>query len=120
MLFLAVSFLKEGLYGVSSHLHFTIRFYFNIIGTVLFLSVIYIIKATAGISFWNDKMNMGSIANFHTFFNIVVTIFFIPFHKLLEKLAVITIRNTESDSETHQEKELSHLNTCLKNLYHNH
>lgn len=32
MLFLAVSFLKEGLYGVSSHLHFTIRFYFNIIG----------------------------------------------------------------------------------------
>ena len=76
-----------------------VHFYFNIIGTVLFLSVIYIIKATAGISFWNDKMNMGSIANFHTFFNIVVTIFFIPFHKLLEKLAVITIRNTESDSE---------------------
>ena len=76
-----------------------VHFYFNIIGTVLFLSVIYIIKATAGISFWNDKMNMGSIANFHTFFNIVVTIFFIPFHKLLEKLAVITIRNTESDGE---------------------
>ncbi len=76
-----------------------VHFYFNIIGTVLFLSVIYIIKATAGISFWNDKMNMGSIANFHTFFNIIVTMFFIPFHTLLEKLAVITIRNTESDGE---------------------
>ncbi len=69
-----------------------VHFYFNLIGTVLFLSVIYILKALGKISGWDDVMDMGSIANFHTFFNIVVTVFFIPFHKLLEKLAVLTIR----------------------------
>ncbi|MCI7803813.1 MAG: Na/Pi cotransporter family protein [Oscillospiraceae bacterium] len=77
-----------------------VHFYFNLIGTVLFLSVIYILKALGKISGWNDVMDMGSIANFHTFFNIVVTVFFIPFHKLLEKLAVLTIRMTpDSDDD---------------------
>lgn len=75
-----------------------VHFYFNLIGTLIFLSVIYILKALGKISFWDDVMDMGSIANFHTFFNIVVTVFFIPFHKLLEKLAVMTIRMTP-DSE---------------------
>lgn len=69
-----------------------VHFYFNLIGTLLFLSVIYILKALGKISGWDDVMDMGSIANFHTFFNIIVTVFFIPFHKLLEKLAVLTIR----------------------------
>lgn len=76
-----------------------VHFYFNLIGTVLFLSVIYILKAFGKISGWNDVMDMGSIANFHTFFNIVVTIFFIPFHKLLEKLAILTIRVTPDSEE---------------------
>lgn len=76
-----------------------VHFYFNLIGTLLFLSVIYILKALGKISGWNDVMDMGSIANFHTFFNIVVTVFFIPFHKLLEKLAVLTIRNTPDTEE---------------------
>lgn len=76
-----------------------VHFYFNLIGTLLFLTVIYILKALGKIPGWNDVMDMGSIANFHTIFNVVVTIFFIPFHKLLEKLALITIRNTADDDE---------------------
>ena len=77
----------------------TVHLYFNIIGTVLFLSVIYIIQYTVGLDFWDKTMNMGDIANFHTFFNIVVTVFFIPFHKLLEKLAIWTIKNTETSDD---------------------
>lgn len=77
-----------------------VHFYFNFIGTALFLAVIYILKALGKISGWNDTMDMGSIANFHTMFNIAVTIFFIPFHKLLERLALFTIRNTVEDDDT--------------------
>lgn len=73
-----------------------VHLYFNIIGTLLFLTIVYIIQYTIGLSFWDKTMNMGDIANFHTFFNIVVTLFFVPFHKILEKLAVMTIKNTES------------------------
>lgn len=76
-----------------------VHFYFNLIGTILFLIVIYVLKALGKISIWNNVMDMGSIANFHTLFNVVVTIFFIPFHKLLEKLAVLTIKNTISEDE---------------------
>ena len=39
------------------------------------------------------------LANFHTFFNVVVTLIFIPFHKLLEKLAVLTIRNSPEEDD---------------------
>lgn len=70
-----------------------VHLYFNVIGTVVFLAVVYTIKATVGFPFWEESINMGGIANFHTFFNIVVTICFLPFTKLLEKLACITIRD---------------------------
>jgi phosphate:Na+ symporter len=76
-----------------------VHLYFNIIGTLLFLSVVYLIQYTIGLDFWDKTMNMGDIANFHTFFNIVVTVFFIPFHKLLEKLAIWTIKNTASSDD---------------------
>ena len=76
-----------------------VHFYFNLIGTLIFLVFIYILKAAGMIDGWNNVMDMGSIANFHTFFNVVVTLIFIPFHKLLEKLAVLTIRNSPEEDD---------------------
>ncbi len=76
-----------------------VHLYFNLIGTVLFLTAVYILKAFDLIPMWNDTMDMGSIANFHTLFNVVVTIVFIPFHKLLEKLAVWTIRSKQTEDD---------------------
>ena len=72
-----------------------VHLYFNVIGTVAFLVVVYSIKAAVGFPFWDDPIDMGGIANFHTLFNIVVTVCFLPFTKLLEKLACVTIRDTE-------------------------
>lgn len=69
-----------------------VHLYFNVIGTVAFLVIVYTIKATVGFPFWDEPINMGGIANFHTFFNVVVTICFLPFTKFLEKLACLTIR----------------------------
>lgn len=70
-----------------------VHLYFNVIGTIAFLVVVYSIKAIAGFTFWDDPIDMGGIANFHTLFNVTVTVCFLPFTKLLEKLACITIRD---------------------------
>lgn len=76
-----------------------LHFYFNLIGTILFLTAIYTIQATVGWSFWNDEFTTGDIANFHTIFNLVVTAVFIPFAGLLEKLACITVRDKPGEDE---------------------
>lgn len=72
-----------------------VHLYFNVIGTVFFLILVYSIKAFVGFPFWDDPIDMGGIANFHTFFNVAVTICFLPFTKLLEKLACLTIRDSD-------------------------
>lgn len=78
-----------------------VHLYFNVIGTIAFLTVVYAIKAIFGFPSWDESIDMGGIANFHTFFNVCVTLCFLPFTKLLEKLACITIRD-KSSSEGEQ------------------
>lgn len=68
-----------------------VHLYFNVIGTLLFMVGIYGAQAVFRFSWWNDTMSMGDIANFHTLFNVVVTVLFIPFTKLLARLAEMTI-----------------------------
>ena len=70
-----------------------VHLYFNVIGTVLFLVFFYTFKALVGFKFWDDPIDMGGIANFHTLFNIVVTLVLLPFAGLIEKLACATIRD---------------------------
>ena len=76
-----------------------VHVYFNIIGTVIFMAAIYGVKAAVGFSWWNDTMNMGNIANFHTLFNVVVTLLFLPFTKLLAKLAEMTIPDKPGEKQ---------------------
>lgn len=68
-----------------------IHFYFNMIGSIVFLIGIYSLEYTIGFSFWNDAIDKAGIANFHTLFNVIVTILFLPFTKLLVFLAEHTI-----------------------------
>ncbi len=76
-----------------------VHLYFNLIGTILFLLGIYSYQHFIGFAFWNDIVNMGSIANFHMIFNVTSTLILFPFMGLIEKLTIITIR----DKETHDE-----------------
>ncbi|ADU20998.1 Na/Pi cotransporter family protein [Ruminococcus albus] len=76
-----------------------LHFYFNSIGTILFLIVIYAVQFTVGWSFWNEGFDDGDIANFHTLFNVIVTAIFIPFAGVLEKLACITVRDKPGEEE---------------------
>lgn len=68
-----------------------IHFYFNMIGSIVFLVVIYAIEFTVGFGFWETSIDKGGIANFHTFFNVVATLLFLPFSKVLVILAEKTI-----------------------------
>ena len=70
---------------------------FNIIGTLIFLFAVYAFQYTIGFSFWNNPINSNDIANFHSIFNVAVTIMLIPFAGFLEKLAVRFIRGDEAD-----------------------
>ncbi len=74
--------------------------YFNVIGTTIFLVVIYGGKAIIGeVAFWDDVIDRSGIANFHTAFNIIVTVLFLPFTKLLARLATFTVKEAEKDEK---------------------
>ncbi len=73
-----------------------VHLYFNLIGTVIFLIGIYSLQYLIlpdGFAFWNTAIDKGGIANFHTFFNVVVTAICLPFSGLLAKLAEKTVRD---------------------------
>lgn len=76
-----------------------VHLYFNIIGTVLFLTATYVFVAIAQPVWWTEPITMGGIADFHTLFNVVVTLVLLPFTWLLEKLAVLTIRDKKKLDE---------------------
>ncbi len=76
-----------------------LHFYFNLLGTIIFLIAIYIIQYTIGWPFWSKEFTTGDIANFHTIFNVVVTMVFIPFAGVLEKLVCFTVRDKPGDEE---------------------
>lgn len=82
-----------------------IHFYFNLLGTVVFLAGVYLVQHFIGLPFWNDKINTGMIANFHTIFNCVVTVLFLPWYTVLEKLAEITIRSKDNDDKENSSNE---------------
>lgn len=77
-----------------------VHLYFNVIGTVLFLSLFYLINGLIDLPFMADKLNSAGIAVIHTCFNVLVTLVFLPFTRQLEKLACLTVRDRPGDEET--------------------
>ena len=74
---------------------------FNIIGTCVFLIVIYTIQSISPFSFWDLPIDKGGIANFHTTFNVCVTLMFLPFVGLLEKLVIHLIPDQQTADEVY-------------------
>ncbi len=74
-----------------------IHLYFNVMGTIIFLAVIYLIQYTVGLPFWNSAISATDISIFHSVFNIVSTILLLPFSKVLVWLAEKTIRDSRED-----------------------
>ena len=70
---------------------------FNIIGTCVFLIVIYTIQSP--FAFWDLPIDKGGIANVHTTFTVCVTLMFLPFVGLLEKLVIHLIPDQQTADE---------------------
>ncbi len=77
-----------------------VHLYFNLIGTVLFLTLFYTGNAIFSFSFTNETVGVAGIALVHSTFNIFTTIVLLPFTKGLEKLAYLTIPQTEDEKHT--------------------
>ena len=78
-----------------------VHLYFNIIGTVVFLSLFYLVNALVDLPFMNDRLGAVGIAVIHTSFNVLAMLIFLPFTKQLEKLACLTIRDKPDENEDH-------------------
>ncbi len=68
---------------------------FNIIGTVCFMTVFYILHAIVDFEFINDSVNAASIAVVHSVFNVFATVIMFPFTRGLEKLSMLIIRDDD-------------------------
>ena len=82
-----------------------IHLYFNLIGTVVFMSVFYIINAAAHFPFMTQMATPATIAITHSIFNITATLVWLPFSDLLVKLACLTIRDTEEEQVSTDDQE---------------
>lgn len=85
---------------------------FNIFGAILFTVVIYAIYYTVGISFWNNTVNRGDIANVHFLFNFLTSIILLPFS---QKVGDFTGKLLGDDEVSKTDKELATLDEMLLN-----
>lgn len=74
-----------------------------VLGSVLFLIVIYAYQGLIGFGFWDDKVNMGDVANFHTLFNIVVAVVFLPLVNPLISLSGKIVKDKTESTKMDQE-----------------
>ena len=73
-----------------------VHLFFNVIGTLVFLTVLYSVNAAISLPFWNATMTYGSIADLHSIFNIVCTILLLPFNRWLVRLVEWIIPDSET------------------------
>ena len=85
---------------------------FNIFGAVLFTVLIYAIYYTVGISFWNNTVNRGDIANVHFLFNFLTSVILLPFS---QKVGDFTGKLLGDDEVSKTDKELATLDEMLLN-----
>ncbi|MDD7266967.1 MAG: Na/Pi cotransporter family protein [Lachnospiraceae bacterium] len=80
-----------------------VHLYFNLLGTILFMSVFYLLNTFVHFAFMNEMANPLGIAILHSVFNVVTTLFFYPFSGVLVKLAKLTVRDSAADLEADRE-----------------
>jgi len=74
-----------------------VHFYFNLIGTTIFMIGFYTINAIYPLPFMEQAATPWHIAIIHSVFNVVATLILLPFSKGLVKLACLTIKDETTD-----------------------
>ncbi len=75
-----------------------IHLYFNVIGSIVLLALIYAVQFTFGIPMWHDVMNKSSIANIHTLSSVCHAA--VPaVQRVLSKLAMLTVPDNAEEAQ---------------------
>ena len=86
-----------------------VHLYFNLIGTVLFMTVFYAVNRFLHFAFLKEAAGAAGIAVIHSLFNIGATIVLFPLSNLLVKLAEVTISDKKgkqtADGEADDERD---------------
>ena len=82
-----------------------IHLYFNLIGTVVFMILFYMINAVVHFPFMTQMATPATIAITHSVFNITATLVWLPFSNLLVKLACLTICDDKKDEVSKEDQE---------------
>lgn len=83
-----------------------VHLYFNVIGTTVFMLAFYGINAFVDFAFLDMAAEPAGIATIHTCFNVFATLLLLPFSKLLEKLACLTVKEVKDPKKAKLEQEL--------------
>ena len=75
-----------------------VHLYFNVIGAIIWLTVFVLINHFAAPALFSETIDMWGVAIVHTGFKILSLILLFPFHRYLEKLAVVTVRGKEEQA----------------------
>ena len=73
---------------------------FNIIGTVIWLSVFSIVNLVISPAIFDESASLAGIAVCHSIFNIACTLVLLPMSGLLEKLAYKLVPDTDKEEKT--------------------
>lgn len=76
---------------------------FNLIGTIVYLSLYCILNAIFNFTFSNVRIDAFGIALVHSIFNVATVILLFPFSKLIEKLAYVVIKDKVTEGEENNE-----------------
>ena len=74
-----------------------VHLYFNIVGTVAFMVVFYVLNGFLHFSFIEEVAGPAGIAVIHSAFNIIATLVLLPFGDMLVKMACATVRDTKEE-----------------------
>ena len=82
-----------------------VHLYFNLLGTVIFMMGFYLINAVVHFPFFEEAATPAGVAVLHSVFNVTATVILLPFSRVLEKLACLTIRDKEETTVSVEDKE---------------
>lgn len=81
-----------------------VHLYFNLIGTIVFMLAVYAVNGIFKLPFWEQATNPADVAVIHSIFNVTATLLLLPFSKMLEKLAFLTIpEDMQMQTQTEEE-----------------
>lgn len=83
-----------------------VHLYFNVIGTIAFMLGFYGMNAVVDFAFLSMPADAAGIATIHTAFNLAATLLLLPFSKVLEKLACLTVKDIKDSKKELSEREL--------------